>query len=575
MKRFSKRNHTAGVTTHAERNSPTFSSNINNNRPQQQQQQHHILDHKRSDSPGNKNGTVTSSSSFHFFTDAAPTNVNGSVVYSPKGSKHTTTTNTYSSISPRMKRISKPFVYAMDFFVCLCLLQALVIYLLSDGHEEIEEGEEDSYDHNNHNHISPLITQWKELSSSTSFRRQSTFQATFEEFESIPCTTTPIQEEQDVSFTLAIPLIEKDLEKVPHHCRRWGIEAPISIAVWTDLSPTQIAHKLFSFPSSICHPDQMTITTLASTTTTATAIGNVRNRLRNLAIQGATTTHVLPIDIHMWTSVDLYETLNTPKVRQTLANDPHQTILIPAFEMNREACTEQQNDNDKNDNENKKKCHQDVPRNFDDLIVHLGEKSVYPMDPMDYELQGNADYKSWVRQSRSSLLSIDCVSPSNRFQPFLVVRKCQHLPPFQEILSTTTDQNSDCNVHANDPTWIAQLIHTGYTMKQLGGEFVVYLPPKIVTDPRYGGRSDEMALSSSPHTGRAAGRGGPKTNMDFFRWLDRSVPNRRVVSVCQDEDPTTPDHSLSISMTKLRHGTADVQILSGYETIRVALLTTA
>ncbi|KAG7350179.1 glycosyl-transferase [Nitzschia inconspicua] len=568
MKRFSKRNTTtAGVTvttTHAERNSPTFPNSNNSN---SNHHHHNILDdHKRSDSPaaGNNNnntGIVTSSSSYHyFFTDAASVNVNAngsqqqSVEYSPKGSKHShsrITSSSSSSISPRMKRISKPFVYAMDFFVCLCLLQALIIYLLSDGHEEIGavEQEQDDNMNNNKNHISPIILQWKELSSSTtttttttSFRRQSTFQETFEEFESMPCTPSIEDEKDDISITLAIALVEKDLEKVPHHCRRWGIEAPISIAVWTDLSPTQIANKLFSFPSSICHPDQMTITTVATTTTTtatATFGNNIRNRLRNLAIQGATTTHVLPIDIHMWTSVDLYETLHTPKIRQTLADDPYQTILIPAFEMNKEACsTDHPDDNNNNDNEKKKKkkCHQDVPRNFDDLIVRLGEKSIYPMDPMDYELQGDADYRSWVRQSRSSLLSIECVSSSNRFQPFLVVRKCQHLPPFQEILSTTTDPNSNgsSNVHANDPTWIAHLIHVGYTMKQLGGEFVVYLPPKSATDPKFG-FTDEMALPTAAGRGRGGG-GGYKTNMDFFRWLDRSVPNRRVVSVCQDEE---------------------------------------
>jgi hypothetical protein len=224
----------------------------------------------------------------------------------------------------------------------------------------------------------------------------------------------------------------------------------------------------------------------------------------------------------------LYETLHTPKILQALVKNPHQAVLIPAFEVNMDACKES------GDIE----CTPGyVPRNFDDLIVHLGEKSIFPMDPMDYELQGNTNYRGWVRQPRATLMDIDCVSSHNRFQPFLVVRKCQSLPPFQENMKMQHDEEESGNVHANDSTWIAHLIRLGYTLKQLGGEFVVYLPDS------WTGRQDlfDQMLKTRgglPGLSRGLRNHAQKTRDDFFAWLDRMIPDQRRLDICPEEDNT-------------------------------------
>lgn len=524
MRRFSKRRTAASATAEAVGHDAGYSS-----------PPHLPTEFTSRDSPRNNNLEAAAATGITSFFGYASESI--ALPYnSPKQNhhhfhhKHNVNTNTATTtiISPRMRRISKPFVHAVDCFVILILIQAAIFYFLSDGHEDA-----------NDNHSLILSS-----SSITGYRRNphTTFQETFVfgggDNESIP-PCTPIQNEHDVSVSLAIPLVEKDLEKVPHHCRRWGIRAPISIAVWTDMSPDQVLNKLLSFPNLHCHPHQMTITTLSPNSSNAAGIGNVRNQLRNLAIQGASTTHVLTLDIHMWSSVDLYETLHTPKLLQSLAKDPLQTILIPAFELNREACLGKRNSS------SSKRCSSaDIPRNYDDMIVRLGEKAIYPMDPMDYELQGNTDYRSWVRQSRGSLLRIGCVSSSHRFQPFLVVRRCQALPPFQESLAvvvssddnTAAKANGVGNVHANDATWIAHILRLGYSMDQLGGEFVVYLPDS------WSGNADEMSSSSFSSAGLLLyGMGKQQqTRHSIFRWLDRNLDqHKRQVAVCPDEELAT------------------------------------
>jgi Glycosyl-transferase for dystroglycan len=321
MKRMSRRRN-GGVTAQDEQDE-------NHHHPQ------HVVESKISCSLGNGSQSTAATTSLSYASDTT--------AYSPRH-HHSKS----AMVSPRMKRISKPFVYAIDCFVLLLLIQAATIHFLSDGRE----------DANDNNSLIPATS---------SFRRTSLleFQETLpNDDEPTPCT--PLRDEQEISFSLAVSLVEKDLEKVPHHCKRWGIQAPISLAVWTELSPDQVRDQVTSFPSSPCHPDQLTITTLSPR---GTDVGNVRNQLRNLALQGAAATHVLPLDVHMWVSVDLYETLHTPKILQALVKNPHQAVLIPAFEVNMDACKES------GDIE----CSPGyVPRNYDDLIVHLGEKSIFP-----------------------------------------------------------------------------------------------------------------------------------------------------------------------------------------------------
>jgi len=47
---------------------------------------------------------------------------------------------------------------------------------------------------------------------------------------------------------------------------------------------------------------------------------------------------------------------------------------------------------------------------------------------------GSTRYAEWLEQKPDQLLPIECVH-SNRYEPYLVVRYCSQLPPFQKIFS--------------------------------------------------------------------------------------------------------------------------------------------
>jgi hypothetical protein len=99
------------------------------------------------------------------------------------------------------------------------------------------------------------------------------------------------------------------------------------------------------------------------------------------------------------------------------------------------------------------------------------------------------------------------------------------------------DEEESGNVHANDSTWIAHLIRLGYTLKQLGGEFVVYLPDS------WTGRQDlfDQMLKTRgglPGLSRSLRNNAQKTRDDFFAWLDRTIPDQRRLEICPEEDYT-------------------------------------
>jgi hypothetical protein len=407
----------------------------------------------------------------------------------------------------------------MDCFFLLVVVQLAAYYLFSDGNDANDD---------NSMIIGPLDA-YPKIETTTNLD----FKHFFE--ESPPCDQL---DDRHVSFSLAIPLMEQDLHLVKRHCQRWGIQAPISIAVYTTLSPQEILAKVSSLSKARrrCHPTQLSVTTLIPTDHTS---HYPIHELVNLAIQGAKTTHVIPLDIHMWSSMELYETLHSPKVVRALAKDPHVAIVLPAFEVDMDACL------DDDQHRHFRKCQKLVPRNYDDLIVHLGQKEIFPMNPENYDLFGSTKYREWVTQPRGQLLDIDCVS-SDKFQPFVVVRHCQGLPPFQENL----DYDDDKSATLNDSTWIVHLIRLGYRMKQIGGEFVVYMSEEetAVADASSSSslaveehdRQSENSVSlfsrffPTKYTQKIRTR-RRQSRKEFYKWLERAVlPDQRAIQACDD-----------------------------------------
>lgn len=322
-------------------------------------------------------------------------------------------------------------------------------------------------------------------------------------------------DEHEVTFSLAIALSsDNDLSMISHHCKRWGISAPISIAVWTNLSPTGVMEKMQSFKYNACQPEQMTITTLSPFDEQKLPTDNNPpiNQLRNLAMQGIQTTHVISLDVGMWESGDLYETLNTPLVIRSLAQDPKLAIVIPAFEVNIQSYS------------SRKECMRNIPSSFDGLIIQLGEKRVSPKDPLHFSRHGSTQYRSWVKQAYGELIDIDCVS-SDGYEPFIAVRYCEGLPPFQEVFGAS-------NLIS---TWITHVLRLGYSLKQVGGAFVVDLPTST--------NANDKEDSSDKIDTYLRKTNGKDIRSDVFQWLDTNIPDHRRVQNCDDFDEVSGDET--------------------------------
>jgi len=345
--------------------------------------------------------------------------------------------------------------------------------------------------------------------------------------------------EHEVTFSLAIALPENQISMLSHHCKQWGVAAPISIAVWTDLSPEEVMKKILSFKYNECRAEQMTIATLSTYHEHPTTyIEYPLYKLRNLAIQGIQTTHVISLDIYIWASVDLYETLNTPSIVQELSKNSHLAIVLPAFEVKNKKCSSH------------KKCIKHIPATFESLVMKLSEKSVDLMDPLDFSRQGSTQYRSWIKQTYGQLVDINCVS-SNYYEPFLAVRYCEDLPPFQEVLKAEENGMGklDKDGAKDDLTsaWILHLLRLGYSLKQVGGIFVINKPSDDDQSPmnkdttQIGKGANTNVLSSKTGGSHLRKTNRSRSRAEFIRWLHQNIPDYRVVQKCDDfeasEDP--------------------------------------
>jgi len=317
-------------------------------------------------------------------------------------------------------------------------------------------------------------------------------------------------EYHDVTFSLAIALREENISMVTDHCKRWGVSAPISIAVWTYSSPEEVMKQL-----NECHPEQMTIATLIPSNGLSSVETYPLNTLRNLAIQGIKTTHAIYLDIKMLTSIDLFDTLHAPPIVRELARNPRLAVVLPAFEVITERCSFRGD------------CLENIPTTFDGLVMQLSEKTTSIMASHDKALQGSTRYRTWVNQANGELVDIQCVA-SDYYEPFLAFRYCRGLPPFQEVLSRqinyireNAEGSNEDTEHDRMSTWIIHLLRLGYAFKQVGGGFVVHLP-------------NVVASNSITRQLRKKKVQQKFERNDFLEWLHRTIPDHRTMQRCSD-----------------------------------------
>lgn len=323
------------------------------------------------------------------------------------------------------------------------------------------------------------------------------------EFDTAACGEI---EMDDVEFTLVVHLDDSKMWMLGHHCVLWGVSAPMSVAIWTNEKEDAIIEQLKSLKCDVDNLE-VQILRLGPNTNADYPI----NKLRNLALSGVKTSHVISVDIDFWSSADLFDSLNEPAVRAAFSKDPKLGVVIPAFQLQGTKC-----DDEKSCTE---RYLQWMPKDFEDLVVSLSSGKVMPYEPTSYTHQGSTDYRQWMHQGHGELSEIPCIS-SNEYQPYIAVRLCDALPPFQE---------SFVGHGRNNMSWMMHLKRVGYDLQQLGGSFLTHFPHPVSTSLMESDESDAETLAL-------------KKTEAFFEafqsWLYENISDSSRVKDCEVDETT-------------------------------------
>ena len=311
-------------------------------------------------------------------------------------------------------------------------------------------------------------------------------------------------EPEDIDFTLVTQLSKERLPVMREQCQRWGDHA-ISVAIKGNVSKAYIYRELSAMG---CNENYTTIT-IVNSMPGDDENGYPVNALRNAAMAAVTTTHVAYTDADFLVSTDLYDDL----MHQTSSLvDQKIALVIPAFEL-RHMCDISLKDC--------RSFHMSIlPKDRQELTRLFGSPEqnalVYPFDAkVNPGGHNTTRYTDWFKQTKDELLRIECIV-SDRYEPYLVVRFCEDLPPFQEPFTGYGE---------NKITWFQQLLRSGYSFYQLSQSFTIHLPHK-----------KSGSFKSWIKTFKGKGRGALEVEhitSNFYRWMESNIPNERKLPYCQ------------------------------------------
>lgn len=299
----------------------------------------------------------------------------------------------------------------------------------------------------------------------------------------------------DISYTLVIQLDDNRLWVMRHHCTRWS--ELISLAVLTDEMESTIVGELEEMG---CRTENIRLSILPARDHSPDAYPV--NRLRNMAIGTVTTSHFLFIDADFWMSEGVFDVLVADGVRRRLAGDHKQAIVLPAFQM-RYSCPPAGEGSGEDCQDAKLRL---MPRTMEQLLRGMeaeeGTVSIfdYAGNPHGHD---STDYNRWVNQPRASLEDIHCIK-SERYEPYLVMRRCGGMPPFQEAFA---------GYGWNKISFIVQLQRAGYRFAQLGGAYLVHFP--------HGDSTAKKVWMKDPKANK-------KVFREFKMWLSEHPDEERV-----------------------------------------------
>ncbi|KAL7518532.1 hypothetical protein ACHAWX_003351 [Stephanocyclus meneghinianus] len=256
-----------------------------------------------------------------------------------------------------------------------------------------------------------------------------------------------------ISFTLVMQLSADRVWMLPYHCDRWGHDHPISVVIFSDSDADSMKEKVML---QGCSAQQLTVQTVKKSKYDPKGTDYPVNILRNLALSVVKTSHVVYVDVDFWPASNLYSTLSQMKVKGRFTSDPYLAVVIPAFQMNRQ-CQEM------------KDCREAsipiMPVDKASLFALLKTRNAAFFDYRNYGGHSSTKYHTWKDQEAGAFVE-PCIR-SNRYEPYLAIRYCSDLPPFQEGFT---------GYGKNKMTWVMQLRRRGYLFSQLGGTFLIHYP---------------------------------------------------------------------------------------------------
>mmetsp|Transcript_2163 Transcript_2163/g.4420 ORF Transcript_2163/g.4420 Transcript_2163/m.4420 type:complete len:490 (-) Transcript_2163:40-1509(-) len=278
-------------------------------------------------------------------------------------------------------------------------------------------------------------------------------------------------ENLDVSITLVTSTSMDRIDRLSEICSNWS--GKLSIVFYTSLSTDEISTRVNLLPSCINQEDRITITMRAPTANEEAdhSLFPV-NELRNVAIQAVSTSHYFYVDIDFALSPKMFETMSNPKVTKFLASDYRHAVVIPAFERSYLTCMKSNEALTENEKAAFKKCINklEMPTDMTSLKRMMGKRMTRVFESRWTEKpHGSTGYKSWFNQDQGSLRKIKCID-SNRYEPYVILRKCSLLPPFQEDFT---------GYGKNKVQHILHLRHLNYNFQVLGGAFLTHVPHPV------------------------------------------------------------------------------------------------
>lgn len=317
-----------------------------------------------------------------------------------------------------------------------------------------------------------------------------------------------------VEFTLVMQCSEDRLWMMEHHCHRWP--GAVSLAVYSNESAEDLELRLRELKCGGPNGDLLSVRTIRADRPDS---DYPVNELRNLAFRQVRTSHVVYVDIDFWVDTNLYNVLHLHV--EALRDDPQLALVLPAFALRRQ-CRPYKECPNKNIPR--------MPKTKADILENLYNRTVTAFDPTNYGGHGSTHYVEWMEQEDDELEEIDCVL-SNRYEPYLVVRYCDALPPFQPSFT---------GYGKNKMTWVMQLRRLGYRLGQLNS-FVCHYPHLDSKARMAWEGTTEVGQHAPPrpkdpklYLDLKRGR-NDRLFLDFKRWLHSgNVPDRTVVGMCDD-----------------------------------------